>query len=106
MPRRCITSTERCHLSEPAMTHLARKLLPSFLLAIAMIAATAAAPAWPQQYPSKPIAVIVPFPPAGIIDTLARLVGAELQKRWGQPVVVENRPGAGGWIGVQQFTRL
>jgi tripartite-type tricarboxylate transporter receptor subunit TctC len=85
------------------MIRLARTLFPPVLLAIA---AVAAAPAWSQQYPSKPIAIIVPFPPAGIIDTLARLVGAELQKRWGQPVVVENRPGAGGWIGVQQFTRL
>jgi tripartite-type tricarboxylate transporter receptor subunit TctC len=66
----------------------------------------AAAPLAAQQYPSRPITIIVPVPPAGILDTLARLVGPELTKRWGQPVVVENRPGAGGMIGIRYVAHM
>jgi tripartite-type tricarboxylate transporter receptor subunit TctC len=50
-------------------------------------------------YPAKPIRIVVPFPAAGTTDILARAVGIEMQKAWGQPVVVENRPGAGGNLG-------
>jgi tripartite-type tricarboxylate transporter receptor subunit TctC len=75
-------------------------------LVFALAGGLLATPVSAQQYPARPITVFVPFPPAGIIDTLGRLVGAELSKRWSQPVVVENRPGAGGWIGVQQFSHM
>ncbi len=51
-------------------------------------------------YPNKPIRIIVPFAPGGIVDTSARVIGQELSKRWGQQVVVENRPGGNGFIGV------
>jgi len=50
-------------------------------------------------YPSKSIRIVVPFSAAGTTDLLARAVGSEMQKAWGQPVVVENRPGAGGNLG-------
>lgn len=50
-------------------------------------------------YPTQPIRLIVPYPPGGATDRLARLMGTELQKAWGQTVVVENKPGASGTIG-------
>ena len=51
-------------------------------------------------YPEKPIRWIVPFPPGGAMDSIARTLGEQIAKKYGQPVVVENRPGAGGNLGV------
>lgn len=61
----------------------------------------AAAMAAAQTYPSRPIRVVVAFGPGGIADTIARLVGQKLNDRFGQPIVVDNRAGAGGTVGAK-----
>ena len=63
--------------------------------------AVVASPASAQSYPTKPIRIIIPFPIGGIADVFARIIGAKLNDAWGQPVVVENRPGAGGNIAAE-----
>jgi tripartite-type tricarboxylate transporter receptor subunit TctC len=54
-----------------------------------------------QQYPSRPIRIIVPFPPGGASDIMARTVGQKLTQRWGQQAIIDNRPGAGGSIAAE-----
>jgi len=56
-------------------------------------------------YPSKPIRIIVPFTPGSATDIMGRIVGERLNAAWGQPVVVENKPGAGGTIGIRETAR-
>jgi tripartite-type tricarboxylate transporter receptor subunit TctC len=58
-----------------------------------------------HTYPSKPIRLVVPFPPGGTTDILARTVGQKMTEVWGQPVVIDNRPGAGGNIGSDQVAK-
>jgi tripartite-type tricarboxylate transporter receptor subunit TctC len=66
---------------------------------LAVVAAVTVCDAAAQTYPARSIRFIVPFSPGGASDTAARIVGQKLSERWGQQVVVENRPGAGGTIG-------
>ncbi len=63
------------------------------------VLALSAAVAFAQPFPSRPVHLIVPFPPAGGADSLARVMGPYLTRRWGQAVIIENRPGASGHIG-------
>jgi len=75
----------------------------AFVVALALVAG--AAQAQTQTYPTKPIRWIVPFPPGGSTDLLARVVGQKLTESWGQTVVVENRGGAGGTLGAAEAAR-
>jgi tripartite-type tricarboxylate transporter receptor subunit TctC len=70
-------------------------------IAVVLAALAFSFPAAAQPFPVKPLKIIVPFSPGGATDVLARLFGQELSKAWGQPVVVENKPGAGGHIGAE-----
>jgi tripartite-type tricarboxylate transporter receptor subunit TctC len=72
--------------------------LQRFLTLIAVALSCAALPAL-AEYPDKPVKIIVPYPPAGTTDILARLIAQRLSERMKQPFVIENRPGAGGAIG-------
>lgn len=73
-----------------------RRTLPALLLAL---------PALAQEWPSRPIRLIVPFTPGGPVDTVGRLIAERLRDRLGQPVVIENRAGAGGSLGVRMVAQ-
>lgn len=74
-------------------------------VAIALAAAFAGAAGAQPAYPSKPLRLVVGFPPGGANDILARLVGAKLQEQWGQPVVIDNKPGANAIIATEFVAR-
>lgn len=77
-----------------------RKLIAALMLGATLAAAGVAAQAQAQDYPSQPIRMIVPYPPGGGNDALGRITAEYLSRRLGQPVVVENKPGAGSAIGI------
>ena len=58
-----------------------------------------------QAWPARPVRLVVPFPPGGLIDNMARLVGSRLSQELGQPVVIDNKPGAGGNVGAAEVAR-
>jgi tripartite-type tricarboxylate transporter receptor subunit TctC len=78
---------------EPPIMSILRSLAAGLALAAAAFGASA------QTYPAKPIRLICPFTPGGAVDIASRAIAAELSRTLGQPVNVENRPGAGGNIG-------
>jgi tripartite-type tricarboxylate transporter receptor subunit TctC len=74
----------------------------AFWLAATMLIA---APLWAQQYPTKPVRIIVPFPPGGSVDVFARVLAPKLSEALGQQVVIDNRSGASGNIGTELAAR-
>jgi tripartite-type tricarboxylate transporter receptor subunit TctC len=95
------TSQPAFHRRRSAMTLLSG-LAPSLSLTGLLTTATAA---MAQAYPSKPIRLVCPFPPGGAVDIASRAIALELSKNLGQPVTVDNKPGAGGNIGGAEVAR-
>jgi len=80
-----------------------RKLLSAVCAALALVAGTTAHAQ--QSYPVRPIRIIIPFPPGNTTDIIARLIGPKMTEKLGQPVIVENMPGASGQIGLSAVAR-
>lgn len=78
---------------------LAHQAMAGILLALLAAAGMA------QNYPTRPIRFVVPYPPGGNTDVLGRLIGAKLTEAWGQQVVIDNRPGAAGTLGAELVAR-
>ena len=74
-------------------------------LTVVLLAASAAPLSFAQAYPTKPIRLLVPFPPGGTTDIVARIVGDRLSKELGQPVIIENRGGGGGTVGADALAK-
>ena len=77
--------------------------LSALVLAVAAVDARAQDPA--ASFPARTIRIVVPFPPGGVTDRLARMVAQKMQEHWGQPAVVENRPGASGMIAAETVAK-
>jgi tripartite-type tricarboxylate transporter receptor subunit TctC len=96
--RACAVDNE---LIRRLLAHSRQSLLAAVLAGIV----AAIAPAGAQEYPDKPVHLIVPFPPGGGADILARTISPRLSQALGKPIVVENKPGAGGNVGAEFVAR-
>lgn len=76
------------------------------MLALCLSAAFASPPGWAQDYPTKPIHIVVPLPPGGSNDVLARILGQKMSEAFGQPVIVDNKPGAAGNIATDFMAKV
>jgi tripartite-type tricarboxylate transporter receptor subunit TctC len=74
-------------------------------LSVATLLAGAALPAAAQEWPTKPVRILTPFPAGAGPEAVLRVLAEKLQKKWGQPVIVENKPGANGFIAIDAFKR-
>src|SRR5450830_1537629 len=72
------------------------------LIALGMLCAAQASA---QNFPSKPVSIVVPYPAGGATDVIARMVAEKLSQNWGQPVIVNNKPGAGTVIAAEMVAR-
>jgi len=75
------------------------------LLACVLLAAACVRPALAEDFPSRPVRIVVPFPPGNLTDRLSRVIGDQVQPAWRQPVLVENRPGAHGNLAAMEVVR-
>ena len=81
-------------------------MIRSFLTAFFAIASVIGSPGtWAQTYPSKPIRLIIPFPPGGATDIIGRTLAQKLSTQLGQTVIVDNKPGAGGTLGSTEASK-
>lgn len=85
------------------LRHVTRLLRPCLTTALAAAAFTASA--WAADFPGKPITFVVPAPPGGPTDILARLLADDMREAWGQPVLIDNKPGAGGLLATHFVAR-
>src|SRR5579862_6373540 len=101
-----VTAHGRAMNTKAGISHSTRR---TFLTGLCVIACAAAGPANAQSdvsnYPDRPVRVIVPYPPGGGSDILARLIVQKIQALWGQPIVVENHAGASGNVGTESVFR-
>jgi tripartite-type tricarboxylate transporter receptor subunit TctC len=82
-----------------------RRCLSTCWVTLACVAMGCLSPALAQSFPSKNVSLVVPFPPGGGPDLVARVFAEKLAGKWGKPVVVENRPGAGALLGAQAVAK-
>ena len=84
-----------------------RKMMTTVLSLIVALGLTVMTTVWAQTqgFPQKPIKLIVPYPPGGATDIVSRAAATEMSKALGQPVIIENRPGAGGNLGSELVAR-
>lgn len=103
---RIVAGVERARIRREPPNHVTSKI-HKVILGLAFLATSmgVALPSQAQDYPTKLIKIVVPFAPGGGTDVVARLVAERLQAKWGQPVIVEHRPGAGGNIGAEAVFR-
>ena len=108
----CILARDGCQPAaavdlEAVLAHSPRALLLLAAIASAAVIAFAATslPAWAQAWPAKPVRVIVPYPPGDTADTIVRLIAQKITERIGQPLLVDNRAGASGQLGLELASR-
>ena len=99
----CTSGSARDEAGQPP--HLLGRRTFLYLAASAAALPSISCFAWAQAYPTRPVRIIVGFPPGGPSDILARLIGQRLSERLGQPFMIENRPGATGNIGTEAVVR-
>ena len=82
-----------------------RRICSCALATVLAVLSLSTASAWAQAWPARPIKLVVPYPPGGLIDNMARLVAPKLAQELGQPIVIDNKPGAGSNLGAGEASR-